>query len=346
MKSTLFFIIFLLSLTITSGQNLIAVQNGNTPSFYSDLSEAIENSVAGDSIYVPGGSYMINDTINKPIHLIGVGINPNFTNATGITAIAATSFVVPQLVLGDNADGGSITGIHFTTNYYNGNPYANLTLDTGAVVSNFLIDRCYFGSNVTGNFSNSLIKQNIFRHRNNFNAEEGNSVITNNIFCDRSNVFTNCLVANNIFLTGASSYRAISGAINCLIENNVLIPNYGFGTLNNCNIRNNINTSNGVSGTNIMTGNFNDTIDLTAVFINYNTVTDVINFTADLHLPNSSPYENAGTDGKDIGIYGGRFPWKDGSVPFNPHIVSKNISGTTDENGNLPVNIEVQAQEN
>lgn len=339
------FLLLLFSTSTLAAQDLIAVQNGNTPSFYSDLSEAIDNAVAGDTLYIPGRNYSINDTINKPIHLIGVGINPNFTNATGITTIAATSFVIPQLVFGDNADGGSITGIHFTTNYYNGNPYSNINVEANAIISDFLIDRCYFGSNVSGNFSNSLIKQNIFRHRNNFYPEYGNSVITNNIFCDRSNNFTNCLVSNNIFLTGAQYYQAIS-ATNSLIENNILPPNYAFNNISNCNIRNNVNSSNGVSGTNIKTGNFNDNADLTTIFILYNSVTDAINFTADFHLPNGSPYNNGGIDGKDVGIYGGRFPWKDGSVPFNPHIVTKDIAGSTDENGNLPINIEVQAQEN
>lgn len=338
----IFFTIF----TITFGysQDLIAVQNGNTPSFYKDLSEAIKQSKAGDTLYIPGRNYIVNDTINKPIHLIGVGINPYYTQATGITSLASPGITSPQLILGDNADGGSLVGIHFTTNYYNGNPRSNITQDINVNVSNFLIDRCYFGSNVTGKFSNSLIKQSIFRHRNTFNAENGNSVVSNNIFCDRSNSFTNCIISNNIFLVGATYYKAIS-ATNSIIENNVL-PFYAFNYINNCNIRNNVNSSNGISGTNIRSGNFSGNIDLTTIFINYTTVAEAIDFTANFRLLEGSEYKESGTDKSDIGIYGGRFPWKDGSIPFNPQIVSKNISGTTDENGNLKIEIEVQAQEN
>ncbi|TBV25675.1 hypothetical protein DMZ43_12120 [Meridianimaribacter sp. CL38] len=344
MKNLLLFT-FLISIFNLTAQDLIAVQNGNDPTFYTDLSEAIEGSVAGDTLYIPGRNYVVNDTINKPIHLIGTGINPNYTQATGITTVASSSIVLPQLVLGENADGGSITGIFFTTNYYNGNPYNNITVESGADVSNFLIDRSYFGSNVGGKFSNSLIKQNIFRHRNNFNAQDGNSLISNNIFCDRGNTFTNCKVANNIFLVSAQYYEAID-ASNSIIENNILPANYAFDYLNNCNIRNNVNTSNGVSGSIIRNGNFNDSADLTTVFSSYSSISDAVNQSADFHLPDNSPYKNGGSDGNDIGIYGGRYPWKDGSVPFNPHIVSKNISGTTDENGDLPIEIEVEAQQN
>lgn len=340
MNPKLLLICSFFSIYIVSAQDLIAVQNGNTPAFYADLSEAIKNAVANDTIYIPGKIYVVNDTINKPIHLVGVGINPNFTQATGITSLTSPRITSPQIILGDNADGGSITGIYFTTNYYNGNPYNNITQDINTDVSNFLIDRCYFGSNVSGKFSNSVIKQNIFRHRSNFNAESGNTLITNNIFCSATYTFTNCTLANSIFI-----YNDII-ATNCIIENNILNPYQTFNTIKNCNIRNNVNTSNGVSGTNLKSRNFNDSADLTTVFVDYTGIAQAISFTADFQLPDASSYKNAGADGKDIGIYGGRFPWKDGSVPFNPHIKSKSVDGSTIASGNLPVNIEVEAQQN
>ena len=68
-------------------------------------------------------------------------------------------------------------------------------------------------------------------------------------------------------------------------------------------------------------------------------------YTYNLHLRPNSPLHNAGTDGTDIGIYGGLFPWKEGSVPFNPHIQTKTIGNITDGNGNLQINIKVKAQD-
>ena len=63
------------------------------------------------------------------------------------------------------------------------------------------------------------------------------------------------------------------------------------------------------------------------------------------HLRPGCLGKNAGTDGTDLGIYGGSFPWKNGSLPPNPHIQTKNISSATDPIGNLNVNIKVKAQE-
>lgn len=36
---------------------------------------------------------------------------------------------------------------------------------------------------------------------------------------------------------------------------------------------------------------------------------------------------------------------KEGSVPANPHIQTKNLGYSTDQNGNFPINIKVAAQD-
>ena len=66
-------------------------------------------------------------------------------------------------------------------------------------------------------------------------------------------------------------------------------------------------------------------------------------FTDNYHLVNPILY--IGTDNTQVGIYGGAFSWKEGSIPFNPHIQIKQISPTTNNNGLLPVNIRVKAQD-
>lgn len=49
-----------------------------------------------------------------------------------------------------------------------------------------------------------------------------------------------------------------------------------------------------------------------------------------------------------MGIYGGlpNYTFKEGCVPFNPHIISKTIAPNTDVNGHLNINIKVGAQDN
>ena len=63
------------------------------------------------------------------------------------------------------------------------------------------------------------------------------------------------------------------------------------------------------------------------------------------HLKSVCKGIKAGADGTDMGIYGGMYPWKDGDLPINPHIVSKNIGTTLDASGNLKVNVTVEAQQ-
>jgi hypothetical protein len=53
--------------------------------------------------------------------------------------------------------------------------------------------------------------------------------------------------------------------------------------------------------------------------------------------------KNGGSDGTDIGIYGGT-GFSDSALPPGPRIVSKKVSEQTDANGNLRVEIKVSAQ--
>lgn len=65
---------------------------------------------------------------------------------------------------------------------------------------------------------------------------------------------------------------------------------------------------------------------------------------ADFHLNNPASY--LGTDGTQIGLFGGSKPFKQGGLPENPHIRYKNIAPQTDNNGLLSIDIKVGAQSN
>jgi len=68
-----------------------------------------------------------------------------------------------------------------------------------------------------------------------------------------------------------------------------------------------------------------------------------IDYTHDYHLKNPELY--LGTDGTQVGIYGGTKPFKEKCLPTNPQVISKTIAKETDANGNLQINITVKAQE-
>ena len=108
----------------------------------------------------------------------------------------------------------------------------------------------------------------------------------------------------------------------------------------NCTFKNNI----GISMNGTYTGSY-----ATNAFGSGNVTelieTTFVNHSNDFHLNITSLGKNAGTDGTDIGIYGGAFPWKEGSIPTNPHFQKINIAPKTDNSGNLNVKIKVAAQD-
>jgi hypothetical protein len=112
---------------------------------------------------------------------------------------------------------------------------------------------------------------------------------------------------------------------NCIFNNNLFVQNINFPIGTNLGSNNIVNQN------------------PSSIFINQSGTT--YNYEQNYHLQPTCPGKNAGTDGTDIGVYGGMFPWKDGSLPPNPHVQYKNIQQSTDQNGNLNVNIKVAAQD-
>ena len=86
------FVIILLALVAATGsgfgQNLIAVQNGGEPTFFTELDSAIVNTQNGDTLYLPSGIFKLNQTIDKTLHIIGNGYHPDISTAPGLTYTA------------------------------------------------------------------------------------------------------------------------------------------------------------------------------------------------------------------------------------------------------------------
>jgi hypothetical protein len=321
--------------TIADAQKLIAVQSGSQLTTYNTLTEAINAAPAGSDIYLPGGIFDAGLTIDKPLNIVGVGYNTSSTSATGI------SFINGSLLFTDNADGSSVTGIKFnaggniTANNVDGfsikrcwipDGYIDLPACNNALISesctfrisgntatNILVDRC-----VIGNLSNAVVF-NIFQ---------------NSLLCKNSVVFSN--------------YWTLSDCSNNTFENSIFISTcgspliYGNSSANqftNClfSCDEGLLTSYNQLSTNCI---FNQ--DIANIFVNHSGNSFDIN--NDYHLIPTSPGNNAGTDGTDIGIYGTSQPFKDGGLPAYPHILFKSIAPATDQNGNLLINVQVEAQ--
>jgi hypothetical protein len=338
MKKLYFIVVLILVVSFnTTAQNLIAVQNNGAATYYPTLTLANANALDGDTIYIPGGSYD-GITVTKRLHLVGVGHNPDSTSITSKTKIES-------LTISAGADNGSATGISFSDIYFtsNLNGYAisrclilSITNSGGISVSNLLIKECITGSLTFGDvctniwFSNNIVVGYL--------ASIKNSVIRNNIVLGSKN-------------NGWGPTSLVSSS-NDLIENNVCVMNYNTDRYDYCTnlvLNNNVNMGvNGESDSNQGKNNFLVSADLSTLFANYNvSMLDLNNiYNADFHLVPASPYINAGKDSTDIGIYGGAFPWKAGSVPFNPHFQSVQVSPNSDSHGNLSIKFKVAAQNN
>jgi hypothetical protein len=326
MKKSILSSIFLFgALNSISAQNLIAVQNGGVPAFYLQVDSAIVHAQNGDTLYIPGGAWNITQPIHKSLHLIGVGHNPDSTIATFSTTLNG------NVVLAKGADNGSLTGVIITGRIQG-------TTDT---VASYTVSRCHIYGNIdlNQNYSNFTFVENIFQGANFNGGFHDCSFFNNIILCNMNfvSINANIMFKNNFF------YGFITGLYS-LFENNIFKWAYILSYVSNSTFNNNLFVENIsfpagtiVGANNIVNQPWN------SIFVNQTGYT--FSYTDDYHLQPGCPGKNAGTDGTDIGIYGGSYPWKEGSVPFNPHVQYKNISGTTDQSGNLNVNIKVAAQD-
>jgi len=327
---------FVVFLTIqTNAQPLIAVQNGGTPTFYTQLPAAIDAAVNGDTIYIPGGTWNPNSdnrfAISKTLHIIGTGHNPTTAQVGGICNLNGDIFLM------EGASNGSITGVLVSGNFQYGG-------HASYIVSNYSLTRNRLKGRVllSYNYSRFVIIENIFNGEvdggdatdnifyNNIFAEwigdfSNNSIFKNNIMMSSasffiSNIFTLCFFENNIIFAGEKL-----GMADCIFSNNLFVDNvsFPFGTTNQ---------------------GYNNIVNQTQSSIFVAQSGNTFNYTHDYHLKTTCPGKNAGKDGTDIGIYGGLFPWKEGSIPFNPHFESIQVAPNT-INGNLNVKIEVAAQD-
>jgi len=326
-------LLFILLLAVTGSpyaQNLIAVQNGGNPMFYTNLDSAYKYSQNNDTIFLPGGTFSLHYEITKRLHFIGVGHNPDSTKSTNPT------YLFNGLTLETGADGGSLTGIIFHS----------CGVQIRSELTNYQISRCNIGEIVSVAqyiysfpISNFTFSENIISTIY-FGGGRNNSIF-NNILGGIRNIGTNNTIKNNILFGGLDGTIQYSS-----FENNIFMssPFALYANIINCIFCNDIFTVdiNFPNGTNI---GFNCIKNQSSSSIFISQSGNSFSYSEDYHLRPDSPGKNAGKDGTDIGIYGGAFPWKEGSIPFNPHFQQVQIAPKTDNQGNLNVNIRVKAQD-
>jgi len=319
-----------------SAQKLIVRQSSGTPHFYTKLDDAITEAVSNDTIYLPDGYFDLNVSIDKKLHFIGVGHHPQNAGASGITYIGGSR----DFEMTDVSDGSTCQGLYL----YNG-----FTLFEG--VTNLFISRCnvntlsrssdVFVENIT--FSECVFRSSIFCPMQ--YCQFNNCIFQDYFYMN----YRNCNFSNSIFLSGGfpmsgGGYQIPAGiAEYCDFSNNVFCTLEGLRNVGICTFRNNVFGGLPVfDGVNLVgSGNKTEVLQ-SAVFVRQ---TDHV-FSYDNNYQMAiEEYNTAGTGGTAIGIYGGLSPWKDSTTPSNPVIESKGISGTTNADGTLNVQIKVSAQQ-
>ena len=315
MKPTILTVLLTMATFVgVQAQTMIAVQGDTGSSFYASLDTAIVKAHAGDYIYLPGGNFTVSKPIDKKLHIVGVGFNPDSCIATRITQVTG-SFTIKK-----GSDHGSMTGMKIGGGF-------TFSLSTGESLNYFSIERCDIGSdvNLATKSSQILISE---------------CVLNGSVYGNSSQGFqlTKCIVSGNVYGFIANSFA----------DNNVFLG----GSFGGCFFRNNIFlsyvASPDPSNTTVFQNNsFRSTVS--SLYNCHNNIvassTDLFKNNQDYHVLATSAAHNAGTDGTDLGIYGTSSPWKEGSLPGNPHIQKVQSKTVSTIDGKLEVKTNIAAQD-
>lgn len=350
----------LIAFLCISKANATVITVSNNPvdsaaAMYNSLQAALNAANPGDTIYVSGSptSYG-NITIVKQLTLIGAGYNSN--NQFGIeSTLGEVTLTEAGLPSPSSSSGTFITGFRITvvqdvveysidnitlTRNSIGNVWINSSAanhDSGWNIINNIITTAY-SPYISGSsyVYNILIANNIFNASYVRSFSQSTVLITNNVFLNKSDAIydlSNIIVSNNIFF-GAGVGSTASDAEYCTFNNNI---SYGGAT------------TSFEYGTNSAAGNIENT---SPQFVSV--AGAAFDYSYDYHLQGTSPGLNAGTDGTDIGIYGGTYnfpsggdvPWQTSAMPAIPQIMQMDIlNSVLPSDSTLRIHIKARKQE-
>jgi hypothetical protein len=261
------------------------------------------NANAGDTLLVHGSATTYGTvTVKKRLVIIGAGYFPRKERPirTRIESIALSNTAV------ENANGSIIKNcsIYNISGYY---------AAENIVVQNNELD------NISPYGNNWLIEHNIIRA---FSASTINvCIVKNNLFLSSYytlNATTSCVLTNNLFanISGSTNLYAFASLKNAIVTNNIfygISPFLSTATteINTNSFNNNLTFSSSnntfVGGTANTVGNTN-LINQNPLFNTSLSGVTQFNYNLDFRLQASSPGRNIGTDGTDIGMFGGTTP--------------------------------------
>ncbi len=328
-----------LALQTAIAQNPVTTlqHNGTTQAFYGQNSfvDAYNASINEDTLYLSTGYFTPPPSIAKGVKIIGAGHFPDSANVTKRTFILSTIYIA------QGADSLLLEGLYIS---------GDIFYDDNNSINYVKVKRCRLNGTHFGSTSAIASKNNcsfeecfILGHFIFYNYGE-NLLIKHCIITGQTGPINgNAIIDGNIFLS--NDYSPLANINSSLITNNIFIQDYYCGIISGCtgnSFYNNLFVRGSVDfGNNISSNNYFG-VPQADIFVNQSGNT--IDYTHDYHLQHPELY--IGTDGTQVGLYGGSIPFKDKGKPSNPQVIFKNIATETDANGNLPISITVEAQDN
>lgn len=340
-------------------------EGGNT-----SFNNAQTASSPGDTIYLYGTRFSYGTiTISKRLVVIGAGYGPNnqFGQPTRVDQVSffrdgstdpSGSVIAGLLIFGSVNCTGTLATNNITIfrNNVGGviQPYQGSNNGSNWNIYNNIINRITGTSSgrTSSSPTNILILNNIITYGiTNFNSPS--VLIDHNIFLGDNNLSSlwQAVITNNIFVRSSGnifSAEVVFCTFNKNISNqNTIGPSSSYSPTN---IFEATYTGTG-GGSNTGSGNLTGTNPLFVNVPNNYTYNASYNY----RLQSGSPGRNYATDGTDVGIYGGSYPFPSGGAPGSgfdtspmppiPQITSVNIQNATiPPNGTL--NVQVQGRVN
>jgi len=355
MKKLVFISIFVFFVCSTFAQQKINVQNGTKAEFYDGLEEAIEKAVSGDTIYLPGQIVQVqNDVIiDKKLAIIGAGWELDSIGGLQATEIKKGNEFA-TINFRNGSDGSLLTGcavriIQFGHKDESSVEQQNIKnvaiwrnritgyIALGISSTNNQVKQIIISENaIMGSYDYTYVMTYLYHHYLSIYAcDASDCIINNNLIYASVGFLQKSRICNNVI------YNYFTNLQECIVENN--FSNNNYGAVDNCS-NSSFNNNAFRSDFTFPIGSNNGNNNLMSQATN-STFQNNLDWPKNLKIRDDSPCKNAGTDGTDIGIFGGPAPYKAGAVPFNPHINKALISSQTDRDGKLQINITVSAQD-
>lgn len=332
------FLFFISHISVSFAQSHVALHQTSGVRFFAGneaFKQAYNEAAAGDTLYISGGTFLVPGSIRKRITVLGAGHNPDFTKATGQTIFDG------DLVLAQGA----------SKSYFEGCLLLNmLVFAENEKVDDVVFRRCRFNQQVdfAGNQTSENLCENtrfiesVFALNTTHNfSHSKNTLISNSIIDGRFSNLHYATLSNCIFLTTGGSGAVFYSGAHCTVQNSIINSNPYLYANSNYTFKNNVFFKNIAFGSTHYYSDNSINIPGDGFFVNQTGAN--FSYTHDYNLKNPESYK--GNDGKQVGIYGGEHPWKEGSVPMIPHISRKSISHTVDAQGNLKIEVDISAQE-